>query len=104
MEEMLKSKAFDGYKTFIQYSEDFPDLKSRSNPINMTLFNTSTLKDKIENGINNELPPGTSIQFIEYMNDYKYIHSVIGLRQINQISDIQLNADWGIKFDKLNNN
>lgn len=99
IEEMLNSKAFDGYKTFIQYSEDFPDLKSGSKPNDMTLFNSSTIKDKIENRINNELPPGTSIQFIEYMNDYKYIHSVIGLRQINQISDIQLNADWGIKFD-----
>jgi len=68
----------------------------------MTLFNTSSLKEKIEEGIKNQLPAGTSIQFIKYMNEYKFIHSVIGLRQIKQISDIQLNADWGIKFDKQN--
>lgn len=104
IEEMLKSNAFDGYKTFIQYLEDFPDLKPGNSSIAMTLFNTSSLKEKIEEGIKNQLPAGTSIQFIKYMNEYKFIHSVIGLRQIKQISDIQLNADWGIQFETQKNN
>ena len=104
LEEMLKSNDFHGYKTFINYSADFSDLKSGTNPIAFSLFNTSSIKDNIELKIKDQLDAGLNIQFLEFTNEYKFMHSIIGLRQIKQISDLQLNTDWGITFETHNNN
>ena len=50
----------------------------------------------------NKIDTSLEVDFLQFINEYKFIHSVIGLRQINQISDIQLNPEWGVKFDKQN--
>lgn len=104
LEEMLKSNDFQGYKTFINYSADFSDLKSGATHIDFSLFNTSSIRDNIVLKIKEQLDAGLSIQFLKFINEYKFMHSIIGLRQIKQISDLQLNSDWGITFETQNNN
>ena len=98
--KMLESNEYEGYNTFVKSSESFPELNTSSSKT--ISLNISNFKDPIKNKMENKIDLSSEVEFLEFINEYKFIHSIIGLRQIKQISDIQLNADWGIKFDKQN--
>ena len=100
--KMLESNEYEGYKTFVKSSASFPELNTSSSKT--ISLNISNFKDSIKSKMENKIDASLEVDFLPFINEYKFIHSVIGLRQIKQISDIQLNSDWGIKFDKLNNN
>jgi hypothetical protein len=100
--DMLDSNDYDGYKTFLKSSSNFSELNISS--VKAKSFNISNLRDTIEGKMENKIESSLEVEFLEFMNEYKSIHSVIGLRQIKQISDLQLNPDWGITFETQKNN
>lgn len=99
--EMLQSNEYDGYKTFLKTSANFPELNS---PVKAMTFNISNLRDTMKDKMKDKIESSLDVEFLEFMNEYKFMHSIIGLRQIKQISDLQLNPEWGITFDTQNNN